>query len=77
MERKSGPKTEGKRDAEAMQQNVKNEQILSHFGNKNHAKTYPEAASDANLAPGAFWEARGFDFGGFWDPKTEQKRSQN
>ena len=74
---KTVPKTEGKRDAEAMQKTLENDQQLSHFGCQNHAKTSPEAAFDAKLAPRACWEALGLDFGGFWDPQTKEKSIQN
>ena len=57
--------------------NIKHDQHLSHFGCKNRAKTSPEAASDAKLAPRAFWKALGLDFGVSGDLFGSQNRSKN
>ena len=74
---KAVPEQRGKGMQKQCQKNYKNDRNLSHFGYQNRAKTYPEAASDAKLAPRAFWEALGLDFGGFWDPKTKEKGIQD
>ena len=58
--------------------NLKTDQKTDQKSFKIHAKTCPEATSDAKLAPRAFWEAPGVDFGGlqgtFWEPKSKEKR---
>ena len=63
MERKNGPKTEGKRDAEAMQKNTRKLSKIEPFLQQNRAKTCPGRARGANLAPRASWEALGLTFG--------------
>ena len=63
VERKNGPKTEGKRDAEAMQKNTRKWSKIESFWQHNRPKTCPGRARGANLAPRASWEALGLTFG--------------
>ena len=53
---------------------------MTKQASNNIEKTSPEAPSDANLAPRAYWAALGLDVGGilvpFWLPNSVQKRKK-